>query len=133
MGYMRPFVMGVPWQLYLSMYYPIIWPVTVFVMLTSPPPLCGNLARCIPIITYNLYNSSLFEQEQTVTGRKFGMRYRGISGISKRLRLFFSSLNRYRAGGNFRGLHPTGRFSGKERPGCDRSDSGAVPGSRMSD
>ena len=23
MGYMRPFVMGVPWQLYLSMYYPI--------------------------------------------------------------------------------------------------------------
>lgn len=36
MGYMRPFVMGVPWQLYLSMYYPIIWPVTVFVML--PPP-----------------------------------------------------------------------------------------------
>ena len=82
---------------------------------------------------YNLYNSSLFEQEQTVTGRKFGMRYRGISGISKRLRLFFSSLNRYRAGGNFRGLHPTGRFSGKERPGCDRSDSGAVPGSRMSD
>ena len=39
MGYMRPFVMGVPWQLYLSMYYPIIWPVTVFVMLTSPPGL----------------------------------------------------------------------------------------------
>lgn len=37
MGYMRPFVMGVPWQLYLSMYYPIIWPVTVFVMLTPPP------------------------------------------------------------------------------------------------
>ena len=37
MGYMRPFVMGVPWQLYLSMYYPIIWPVTVFVMLTYPP------------------------------------------------------------------------------------------------
>ena len=36
MGYMRPFVMGVPWQLYLSMYYPIIRPVTVFVML--PPP-----------------------------------------------------------------------------------------------
>lgn len=36
MGYMRPFVMGVPWQLYLSMYYPIIWPVTVFVMLTPP-------------------------------------------------------------------------------------------------
>ena len=37
MGYMRPFVMGVPWQLYLSMYYPIIWPVTVFVMLTCAP------------------------------------------------------------------------------------------------
>ncbi len=37
MGYMRPFVMGVPWQLYLSMYYPIIWPVTVLVMIRYTP------------------------------------------------------------------------------------------------
>lgn len=42
MGYMRPFVMGVPWQLYLSMYYPIIRPVTVFVML---PPLFEEIWR----------------------------------------------------------------------------------------